>query len=452
MNQKLFFKLAISTAFIAVPSIGCTQMGVSSASAAMSVEAQAKKAQIWAVKSEKLFAKGQTDKALTYAEAAVEGDMRNVEYRALLARIYMKQGRFVAAERTLMDVIELGQADPRTVVSLSLAKIAQGKVESAISLVDAHRAILPASDYGLALALAGDGKRAVEVLVDAIRSNNATSRTRQNLALAYALDNRWREAQVMAAQDMTQTMVDQRIVQWAQYARPGAYEVRVAGLLGVKAQADNGQPVRLALNAAGANDVQMAAVGPVEVTSVAVANVDAAVELAAIGPAPITGLDTAVEDSKITVAVAEKGPVFEAPLIKAPEGPAKASGAVVKAPVKLAIADIKPVQTKAVSGKYLVQLGAYSSTANAKEAWGKLVAKYGVLQGFDSASSSVTINGKKLTRLAAMGFGNKASADAACKAIKAKGGDCIVRSTGGEPAPVQMAQAKPRKPVKLAAR
>jgi D-alanyl-D-alanine carboxypeptidase len=245
--------------------------------------------------------------------------------------------------------------------------------------------------------------------------------------------------------------VDQRIVQWAQYARPGAYEVRVAGLLGVKPQADSGQPVRLALNAAAATDVQMAAAGTVETTKIAVA--DTGVELAAIGPSPITGLDTAVEDSKIAVAVADTGPAFEAPLIKAPDGPAKASVKAEKAPVKLAIADIKPVQTsRIVSGKYLVQLGAYSSAANAKDAWGKLVAKYGVLQGFDSASSTVTVNGKKLTRLAAMGFGNKAAADAACKAIKSKGGDCMVRTVGGEPSPVQMAQAKPRKPVKLAAR
>jgi D-alanyl-D-alanine carboxypeptidase len=447
MNKTLFFKLAITTAFIAVPSVGCTQMGVSSASANVSAEAQAKKSLAWAQKSEKLLAKGQVDKALTYAEAAVEGDMRNVDHRALLARIYMQQGRFVAAERTLMDVVELGQADPRTIVSLALAKTAQGKVESAISLVDAHRAILPASDYGLALALAGDNKRAVDVLVDAIRSNNATSRTRQNLALAYALDNRWREAQVMASQDMPQTVVDQRIVQWAQYARPGAYEVRVAGLLGVKAQADSGQPVRLALNAA-STDVQMASVAAPETVSVAMAEPMA--ELAAIGAAPVD-FGAGAEDN---VQVAVAAPAFEAPLIKAPEGPSKAAETVVKAPVKLALADTRPAtSTKPVAGTHLVQLGAYSSPSNAKDAWGKLQSKYGVLQGFDSASSSVTVNGKKLTRLAAMGFGNKASADAACRAIKAKGGDCIVRSTGGETsAPVQMAQAKPRKAVKLAAR
>ena len=448
MNNTLFFKLAISTAFIAVPSVGCTQMGVSSASANVSADAQAKKALAWAQKSEKMLAKGQVDKALTYAEAAVEGELRNVEYRALLARIYMQQGRFVAAERTLMDVVELGQADPRTIVSLALAKTAQGKVESAISLVDAHRAILPASDYGLALALAGDNKRAVDVLVDAIRSNNATSRTRQNLALAYALDNRWREAQVMASQDMPQTVVDQRIVQWAQYARPGAYEVRVAGLLGVKAQADTGQPVRLALNAA-STDVQMASVAAPETTSFAMA--EPVGELAAIGAAPVD-FGAGAEES-VQVAVASAAPAFEAPLIKAPVGPSKAAEAAVKAPVKLALADTRPAATKSVAGTHLVQLGAYSSSANAKEAWGKLQSKYGVLQGFESASSSVTVNGKKLTRLAAMGFGNKASAVAACQAIKAKGGDCIVRSAGGETsAPVRMAQAKPRKAVKLAAR
>ena len=445
MNKTLFFKLAISTAFIAVPSVGCTQMGVSSASASVSAKAQATKALAWAQKSEKLLAKGQVDKALTYAEAAVEGDLRNVEYRALLARIYMQQGRFVAAERTLMDVVELGQTDPRTIVSLALAKTAQGKVESAISLVDAHRAILPASDYGLALALAGDNKRAVDVLVDAIRSNNATSRTRQNLALAYALDNRWREAQVMASQDMPQTMVDQRIVQWAQFARPGAYEVRVAGLLGVKAQADTGQPVRLALNAA-PTDVQMASVAAPETVSFAMA--EPVGELAAIGAAPADFGYSAEEDVKVAIA-----PAFEAPLIKAPEGPSKAAEPAVKAPVKLALADTRPVTlAKPVAGTHLVQLGAYSSASNAKNAWGKLVAKHGVLQGFDSASSSVTVNGKKLTRLAAMGFGNKASADAACRAIKAKGGDCIVRSIGGEKAPVQMAKATSRKPVKVASR
>ena len=158
-------------------------------------------------------------------------------------------------------------------------------------------------------------------------------------------------------------------------------------------------------------------------------------------------------EDNVKVAIADTGPSFEAPLIKAPAGASKSSEAAAKAPVKLALADTRSVNSvKPVSGSHLVQLGAYASPANAKAAWGKLQSKYGVLQGFDSASSSVTVNGRKLTRLAAMGFGNKASADAACRAIKAKRGDCIVRTVGGQALPVQMAQAKPRKPVSLAAR
>lgn len=447
MNRKTILKLALSAAVVATPGIGLMEVGASAASSPKSAEAQAKKAFGWAQKAEKFYAKGKVDKALTYAEAAVGADFRNHEYRALLARIYMKQGRFVAAERTLMDVMELGQTDPRTVVSLALARTAQGKTESAIALVDANRAILPASDYGLALALAGDNKRAVDVLIDAIRSDNATARTRQNLALAYALDGRWREAQVMAVQDMPKTMADKRIVEWAQYARPGAYEVRVAGLLGVTPQADSGQPVRLALNAA-ASETQMAAVeAPVEM---AVAAVEAAPveELAAVGPAPVE--IAPVVEQAVAVAVAAMpvvaAPVEEAPLIKAPEAPAKA-------PVKLALADTTPAVSKSVSGTHLVQLGAFSSNANAQAAWGQFVKKHSVLQGFDSAKSTVTVNGKTLVRLAASGFGNKASANAACQAIKAKGGDCIVKSVGGE-APVRMAAVKPtsKKPVRVASR
>jgi D-alanyl-D-alanine carboxypeptidase len=441
MNKKLIVKFAITAAFIAMPSVGMMQMGVSNASAAMSPQASAKNALGWSKKAEKLLIKGKVDEAMGFAEAAVEADMRNLEYRGLLSRVYMRQGKFASAERTLMDVVELGQSDPRTVISLALARTAQGKVESAISLVEANRAILPASDYGLALALAGDQKRAIEVLTDAIRSDNSNARTRQNLALAFALDGRWREAQVMAAQDMPQTAVDHHIVKWASYARPGAYEVRVAGLLGVTAQADAGQPARLALNAMStADDTQMAAVStPMEI---AVPYTAPANELAAIGPAPV---DIAPVEAEADVAVAAT-PIFEAPLIKAPQGPAKAQ-------IKLALADTAPAAAaKSASGTHLVQLGAFSSAAGAQKAWGQFKAKYGVLQGFESASSTVTINGKKLIRIAAMGFGNKTSAAAACNAIRAKGGACMVRSMGGD-APVRMALRKPvRKAVRVASR
>jgi len=467
MNSNFIMKLALTTAFVAVPSIGCTTLGVSSTMKVSPDKASVKKAHRWARKAEKAVAKGKLEKALKYSEAAVEANLQNRDYRALLARIYMAQGRFRSAERTYMDVMDLGQVDPRTVISLALTRIAQGKVDSAVSLVEANRSIIPASDYGLTLALAGKSGRAVEILSEAIRDNNATARTRQNLALAYALNGRWREARIMAVQDMPQDRVNERITEWAQYARPGAYETRVAGLLKVTPQSDYGQPVRLALVKTPVG-LASADVKEADVEEVAVAVAAVPQELPAVGPAPVSlakGFDAPAEENvKVAMApqpvtiipVAIPAPVnlapvnlvpaapasAPAPLIKAPVGPAKSAvaakkvpkAAVALAPVKLALANVAPKRSatrSSVSGTHVVQVGAFSSTASAKRAWQKLTNRHSVLTGFSTASSTVKVNGKTLIRLAAAGFGNKQSAVAVCNSIKANGGSCIVRNVGG---------------------
>ncbi len=479
MNTKIIVKLALSTMVVAVPAIGVS--GVVAKDGAVSKEEQklAKQALASAKKAEKLLAEGNAKQALPFAEAAVAIDLYNLEYRGLLARTYMKEGRFQSAERTLMDVMELGKSDARTLVSLALARIAQGKVDSAIALVDANQSILPTSDYGLALALAGETKRGIAILIESIRSDTATSRTRQNLALAYALDGRWRDSQVMAMQDMPKDMVDKRIVEWAQFARPGAYQARIAGLLGVTPQDDQGQPLRLALNVV-AGEVNVAAA---QQAPVAVASAQSMGELSAIGPAPV---DVAVDNSAapsfetpvVKVASAPtagssniiyvSNPVYavdfaikaSAPLIKAQSGPSKTTNPVRVAakpaakasakPVKLALADTQQADQRKVNGTHIVQLGAYSSAESAQKAWADFNRKFAVLGGFTSASSSAVVNGKRFIRLAASGFGNLASANAVCAQIKAKGGDCMVKSIGGA-APVRMAAAKPKaKPVKVA--
>ena len=131
MNSKFVVKLALSTAFVAVPAMTASTAGFGSSDKVSAKKAGPEKAYGWAKKAEKALAKGKTDRALTFAELAVEADMQNRDYRGLLARIYMSQGRFVSAERTLMDVMDLGQVDPRTVISLALTRIAQGNVDSA---------------------------------------------------------------------------------------------------------------------------------------------------------------------------------------------------------------------------------------------------------------------------------------------------------------------------------
>ncbi len=486
MNSKTIVKIAMSTFAVGVSTLAPSHIGVSSASTATPAEVAAKKAHKMALKAEKQFQKGRVDAALSLAEMAVEGDPQNRDYRSLLSRVYMAQGRFQSAERTLMDVMELGQVDGRTVISLALVRIAQGHTGSAIALVDANQSLVPASDYGLALALAGQPDRAIEVLSGAIRADNANARTRQNLALAYAIGGRWREARVMASQDMPEPQVNERIAEWAQYARPGAYEMRVAGLLNVTPQVDSGQPVRLALNNSGSSTALAMTMPepPAPIGEVAVSGT----ELAAIGPAPVAqnkGFAAASIEASVAMSDTVAMPAMamaaeEAPLIKAEEGPVKrqiifqrfaqqpvpaktvkaavAPGAtkrpakmasVKMAPVKLAMADTaaKPATLRPVSGSHLVQLGAYSTAASAQEAWTKLNGKYAVLKGFKSASSKVTVNGKQYIRLAAMGFGNSDAANAACQSIKSQGGACIVRSLSGEKQAVRLAARTPSKPV-----
>jgi Flp pilus assembly protein TadD len=490
MTSNFMIKLALTTAFVAVPTIGCTSLGISSTLSVNKASASAKKAHAWALKAEKAVAKGQLDKAVMFSEAAVQEDFQNRDYRAQLAQIYMSQGRFLSAEQTWMDVMELGQVDPRTVISLALSRIALGKVESAVALVEANLSLVPASDYGLTLALAGQSGRAVSVLSEAIRADNATARTRQNLALAFALDGRWREARSMAVQDMNQDVVNERIAEWAQYARPGAYEMRVAGLLKVTPQSDSGQPARLAL----ANAASSLASNSVAAPESPIAFERQNSALSAIGPVPVAesnGFAAARETETDVASMMVSTPVTpvenqypanssmsggirmvsipvlgaiipdkKAPLIAAQKGPTKTAGVAahqkaVEAPgarsteaksVKLALADVEPRAEKSsnVKGTHLVQLGAFSSVESAKKAWEQFNNRYSVLSGFSSASSSTVVNGKSYIRLAAMGFDSKQSADALCNSIKAKGGSCLVRNVSGKQ-PVKLAAVSGRK-------
>ncbi len=459
MNSKTMIKLALSGALVAIPVTGITAISYANAKGDAAVSKEVKKAMKAAKKAEKLFAEGKKDDAAKFAEQAVAGDMTNSAHRALLARIYLSQGKFVSAERTLMDVMELGISDPRTVISLSLTRIAQGKTDSAIAVLDANRSLVTDGDYGLALALVGRAREASDLLTSSIREKGGNARVRQNLALALALDGRWREARLMASQDLDQSAVNRHIADWAQYARPNAYERRVAGLLGVTPQRDAGQPVRLALAntnkglAAVSSDVAPATEIPVETAATPASMYG---ELAAVGPAPVaTSAGFAASEGEVATAAIEPIfapiPAMEAPLIEADTGPVKAASIIpapvakpqaAKPPVKLALADTAP--RASVGGKYLVQLGAYSSTDGAQKAWGQLRSRHSVLSGFTSASSSVTVNGKRLVRLAASGFGNKASADQVCNQIKSRGGTCIVRNINGA-APARMASASPRR-------
>jgi Flp pilus assembly protein TadD len=478
MKRTTLIKMAASTIFIGATLTSCGGSGTTSVASASSVSQEAKKAPKYAAKAEKAMAKSEWTTAVSFAEMAVAADPQNAGYRASLAQAYFSSGRFASAERSFLDAMELGQVNARVILSLAMSQLAQGKANKAASLVREHAQILPGSDYGLALALAGETKDAVQTLEASIRSDMVDGRTRQNLALAYALDGRWKEAKLMAMQDMTPAVVDQSMMQWALMARPGAYETRVASLLKITPDRnDPGQPVRLALNANPAAPVYSASASN---SYEELASVDRNAPLPAIGPAPVAGerVDFAsaspapvfktadipasktapvvaassqpvkvAANDKFIVEQAGKPSVAPRPVTKpAPATPAPVAKAPAPAPVvaKLASASPAPVASgqKVAAGTHLVQLGAFSSADSAKQAWNKFQAQYSGLKDYSFASSVTTVNGTKLYRLAAIGFESGSAANAVCSGIKAKGGSCIVRQAEG--GAVQMASAKPK--------
>lgn len=199
MKRDMILKLAASTMVISATLTGCGPFGGGSVASSSSKPATVKDGAKYAKKAEKALSKGQVENAIVYAERSVAGVGNDPETRALLGQSYLAAGRFYSAERSFLDAMELGKNDARTVLSLSLAQLGQGKANKAKQLIEANRQFIPTADYGLALALTGDSKAAIDVLENAIRSNSASGRTRQNLGLAYALDGRWKEAKLMAS-------------------------------------------------------------------------------------------------------------------------------------------------------------------------------------------------------------------------------------------------------------
>lgn len=477
MKRDVILKMAASSMVFATVLTGCGPFGGGSVASISSQPATAKDGAKYAKKAQQAMDKGDVETAIAYAERSVAGVGSDPETRALLGQAYLSAGRMASAERSFQDAMELGKSDARTILSLSLALLGQGKAEKAKALVVNNRQYIPAADYGLALALTGDSKTAIEVLEQAIRESNVTGRTRQNLGLAYALDGRWKEAKLMAVQDVAPAAVNDRVMEWAQMARPGAYETRVATLLKVTPVAnDPGQPVRLALRSSYA---------PANVAASAeqdygreVASFDRNSPLPAIGPAPkadgdvdFLAAENNIKVSSVTVPASNAtGRVqTNVPVTSVQPKPQQAAP-----PTKFVVESSKsaPVRTAAVqtstaakpvlqkiayqpaakatgssSGTHLVQLGAFSSPDGAKRAWGILSAKNSDLNAFQYASSRVNVKGKTLYRLAAIGFGNEQTAEAMCAGIKAKGGNCIVRhaTSVNKVAPSRMASQAVKK-------
>ncbi|HEX8643614.1 MAG TPA: SPOR domain-containing protein [Allosphingosinicella sp.] len=523
-------KFAASTMVIAAAMVGCQADLLTSSATASTAERSEQQANRFSEQARAAAQRGDVAEALRLVERAVELAPRDAGYRMLLADLYLKSGRLQSAETSYGDVLEIDGGNVRAGLSIALVQIAQGRSGDALVTLEAIQDRAPAADVGLAFALAGQPQRGLQLLEPAARAADATGRTRQNLAFAYALAGDWQRARTVAAQDVSPAELGPRLQQWAALAQPSGQQTAVASLLGVTPVEDPGQPVRLALSAPepaeqayaeAAPEAQAEAAAPVQFSEADVpapivettaepvaepvrfaeANVvvapapvpAAAAETVRYSAAPVAApaAEPAAEQSgswwpaSADAEAVEAAPVSEpapapaaAPVrfaaASAPvSAPARASSdeeAPPPAAVSAVLSGPSPVLSRTVAparaarpvfrpapvnraasvsaripgavagnGAYVVQLGAFANPDNAERAWNTARQRYGLSQS-QGRTASVTMGGRRLTRVSVAGFGNRSDAVRLCTSIKAQGGSCFVRGVAGDaPVPVRWA-------------
>ena len=419
-NSKRMMALAVTSAMAGALLSGCTTNAAPSAAYS-------------AGQAEQALASGKHDRAVTHAEAAVLAEPHNAAYRSVLASAYLDAGRFASAETTFKDAMVLGDNSPRNALSLALAQSAQGKYREAQTLLNQWEGEIATADLGLALALAGQPERGIHLMSNAIRGGDNTAKMRQNLAYSYALAGRWREARLMASQDVPANQIDDRIEQWAQMASPDAWHTRVAALLQVPAGvSDGGQPVQLAL----ANNPSLEQLASEAATAVAAADTTELAPLA-VAMTPVNELPS--------VAAAE--PVYEAPPVARADdfqaafsAPLPAVSVAAPAPVladaaqfvRASTAHPAPARAAAAAradGSHLVQLGSFSSESGARRAWGIYTRNYPELAGHEMVISEAVVRGKRYWRVSAAGFARN-TASSMCGRVRASGAGCFAYAEG----------------------
>jgi Flp pilus assembly protein TadD len=388
--------------------------------------AKAEPANVAASRAVGALVAGKAEQAVRHAEAAVEAEPHNAAYRATLGSAYLDSGRFASAATTFRDAMQLGDSSPRTVLSLALALTGEGRLTEAAALLSDHESQIATADLGLALALAGEPGRGIHLMGNAIRGGENTAKMRQNLAFAYALAGRWREARLMAEQDVPANQVPDRIEQWAMLAQPGASQQRVAGLLDVPAGvADAGQPIALALaNNPSIEQLAAEAAPPAELPALAVAETPVpTIELPPVAAEPAPPRDfaaafaSAAQSRAVAQTVAQDSARFAEPVARSE--PVRAS---TPAPAAARVA-------RQDDGTHLVQLGSFSTEQGARRAWTIYQNRYPELAGHRMVISEAVVHGKHYWRVSAAGFA-QSGATAMCGKVKSSGEGCFAYAEG----------------------
>lgn len=418
MTTRMLLTLGLSALVLGGTTVGCAaNRGVIGSAISRSDDGKQ------ATRAAKALAKHDVIRAVTFAEAAVAAAPDRADHRVLLGQTYLQAGRFVSARDALTDALRLQPDNGRAALNLALAQIATGDWQAARATLTAHAGGIGASDRGLALALAGDPATGVRLLTDAARAPGANAKVRQNLGLALALAGQWPMARAVAAADLSPADVDARLQSWVAFAQPTHASDQVASLLGVTAQADQGQPAMLAL-ATPASTAEAVAAVPVAAPPAA----EAAAAPVQLASAKVTS-EPQLSASRIVFASRKE--VVQAlpmPPLRADTRPVKV--AVATDPVRAAraagVAAAMPGR-----GNWFVQLGAFSDARIAHDAWSRMARRYAAFTDHQPQGTTFQSANGAFYRLSVGGF-DRAGADALCRRYRAQGGACFVRREAGD--------------------
>ena len=439
MRKQAFSTLLASAAILGSSMVGCSGAGLEHRPALSAAQAPSLGARV-----EKALADKDYARALMQAEELVAAVPDDASYRALLGRAYLANGRYASARTAFNDAVALGNRDPRTIVSLSMTETGLGNAQIARELLFSHIADLPAADYGLAIAMAGNPQEGVRALLEAVKQPEATAQTRQNLAYALALGGAWGQARLVAGQDLSARDAERRIGQWSQGINE---QQRVFAMIGVTPRVDDtGLPSRLALNSNGTGEeapVQVAAATDLigqareEVASTPVVAEVQPVQEAQ--PVKIAEVEASAPDTKALATMFASTDASTAPLIRASSDPmrqaarvafqrssSKAQSLAGRTSMSRAASFTAPAGDVAASD-WVVQLGAYDTAAIAQEKWQRIGRIRISLGAFHEVHSQIAVNGRTFHRLAIRGFGDRNAAWQTCQSLRAQGQNCFVR-------------------------
>ena len=310
---------------------------------------------------------GNARRAIWAAERAVAAMPSSAAYRVQLGQSYMMAGRFLSAETAFADALTLEPSNSTAILKLALVRIALGKPKAARDLLESQQSELPVSDYGLALALAGDPAAGIDVLVPAMRAGEANARLRQNLALAFAM-------------------------------------------------ADTGQPQELALGRPNQLDTGFA---QLEVRPMPPENVpEPAPQAASVVTAQLArALRPAADQSRYEVLAEEKDPAIVPAYVK-------------RLPAPAPMAEIPQRWRRAFrSGEgYVVQIGAYRTPQAAAKSWAQTAKRWRHLESY--AVHQARVRGEKGTvyRISLGKFASREEARRVCGQLRAQGASCFPRA------------------------